>query len=252
MAASHENSNDLPHGGPSFIAPPMWAESSGQPLSDEEKAVLAGNATVVRFKKGETIFNRAEPASAVFSIIDGVVKLYRAQPGQKEHIVRFMFANELIGLSETGYYINSAKSITPTRLYRMPVRALESRVPQSPSLMFHVIARLCHDLSQTQDHALLLARHHATTRIALFVQMLAAHQDPTGASNADLYLPMTRTDIGAYVGISPEAVGRGFSELVSCGAVLFTDRRHLKIVDRARLEAVIAGTERPGRPTKAG
>jgi predicted transcriptional regulator len=51
---------------------------------------------------------------------------------------------------------------------------------------------------------------------------------------------MTRSDIAAYVGISPEAVSRSFRDLVSRGAITFRDRRHLKIIDRAQLEAVIA------------
>jgi hypothetical protein len=59
-----------------------------------------------------------------------------------------------------------------------------------------------------------------------------------------LYLPMTRVDIGSYLGVSPEAVTRGFGDLVSCGAISFRDRRHLTIIDPAKLEAVIADTER--------
>jgi CRP-like cAMP-binding protein len=245
-AGSRGYSNGIPGGGPSFVAPPMWnpADDPGQPLTDEERAFLAVNSTVVRFRKGENIFNAGDPAAAVFSIVSGVVKLYRLQPGQREHIVRFMFPNELIGLAEYGQYVNSAKSITATLLYNMPTQVLEPRLRQSPSLEFHVINRLCHDLRRTQDHALLLAKRHASAKIGLFIQILEAQQNVTDATDAELYLPMTRVDIGSYLGVSPEAVTRGFGDLVSCGAVLFTDRRHLKIADRAKLEAVIADTER--------
>lgn len=249
-ARSRGYSSGLPGGGPSFVAPPMWdrADKRGQPLTDEEQAFLAVNSTVVRFRKGENIFNAGDPASAVFSVVSGVVKLYRVQLGQREHIVRFMFPNHLIGLAEYGQYVNSAKSITDITLYKMPTRVLETHLRQSPSLEFQVINRLCHDLRLTQDHALLAAKHHASAKIGLFIQMLEAQQNATDATDAELYLPMTCAEIGAYVGISPEAVSRGFGELVSCGAASFTDRHHLKIADRAKLEAVIAETERSGSP----
>jgi CRP/FNR family transcriptional regulator, anaerobic regulatory protein len=238
-AASTSNPKVLPGKGPLFHAPPMW-KKSGEPLGHEEQAVLTQTATVVRFKKGQKIFNEGDPASALFSIVDGVIKLYNLQPGQREHIVRFMFANDLIGLADRGTYVNSAKSITSTTLYKMPTGALEARLRQSPGLEFDILTKLSQELRRTQDHARLMARHRASAKIAMFVQMLEANQNPAGTANAALHLPMTRRDIGAYVGISPEAVSRGFAELAGCGAIQFVDRRHLKIADRAELDAVVA------------
>jgi CRP-like cAMP-binding protein len=240
-ARSRSNSNGPPGAGPWFPAPSMWnaAAKSGEPLTDDERAALAAIATVVRFKKGEKIFNEGDPVSAQFSIIDGVVKLYK-EVGQKEHIARFMFANDLIGLADSGTYLNSAKAITATSLYKMPTRALEARLRQSPGLEFHIITKLAHELRRTQDHARLMAKRHASAKIGMFIQMLEAHQDPARTPSTELYLPMTRSDIGAYVGISAEAVSRGFAELARCGAILLIDRHRLKITDRAELDAVVA------------
>jgi CRP-like cAMP-binding protein len=105
----------------------MVPKTRGQPLTDKERAPLAVGATIVRFKRGETIFNEGDAAAAVFSIIGGVIKLYRVHPNQNEHIVRFMYQNDLIGLAEHGRYINSAKSITPSILFKMPTQTLYCR-----------------------------------------------------------------------------------------------------------------------------
>ena len=67
----------------------------------------------------------------------------------------------------------------------------------------------------------------------MFLQMLAQYQSARGDSVAELYMPMNRSDIGAYVGISPEAVSRSFRILADRGLVAFRDRRHVKIVDHA-------------------
>jgi CRP/FNR family transcriptional regulator len=157
-----------------------------------------------------------------------------------------MFQNDLIGLAEHGRYVNSAKSVTATILFKIPTQTLEARLRQSPGLEFHIIMKLCHELRRTQDRALLLSKHHTSAKIGLFVQMLEAEQQARGENTTELYLPMTRTDIGAYVGISPEAVSRGFAELAGCGVIAFKDRRHLIVVDRAKLTAAIAETSRPG------
>jgi CRP/FNR family transcriptional regulator, anaerobic regulatory protein len=190
-ASSGRKSSALRSSAPWFVAPPMWAgdENAREPLTNEERSSLALNATIVRLRKGESIYEEGDPAAAIFCIISGVVKLTRGLPGGKEHIARFMFANDLIGLAEYGRYVNSAQSITATALNKIPTRALETRLRQNPGLEFHIINKLCHDLRRTQDHARLMAKHRATAKIGLFLQMLEADQQPAGAMNAEMYLP---------------------------------------------------------------
>jgi len=50
-------------------------------------------------------------------------------------------------------------------------------------------------------------------------------------------------DIADYVGMSAEAVSRSFHALASRGAIVFRDRRHLKIVNRSCLERAAANLE---------
>jgi CRP-like cAMP-binding protein len=80
----------------------------------------------------------------------------------------------------------------------------------------------------------------------LFVQFLETLQAAQREIiSEEIYLTMTRSDIGAYLGISPEAVSRSFRGLASRGAIAFRDRRHLKIIDRALLEVAIAENREP-------
>jgi CRP/FNR family transcriptional regulator, anaerobic regulatory protein len=249
-ASSRRNSNNPPGGGPLIVAPRLWSPGGnpGYPLSDEERALLALIATVVRFKKGEMIYEQGDDAVAIFNIITGVVKSFRPLPNQKQHIIGFLFANDVIGLAQDGQYVNSAEAVTATSLYKISTRALESRLRQYPNLDFQVIAKLSSDLREAQRHAYLLSKRRALTKIALFIQMLETHQTATESNSSEVYLPMSRLDIGAYVGISAEAVSRSFRDLVRRGAITFRDHRHLKIADRAQLEAVISETERPNSP----
>jgi CRP-like cAMP-binding protein len=50
---------------------------------------------------------------------------------------------------------------------------------------------------------------------------------------------MKRSDIGAYVGISPEAVGRSFRRLADRGAITIRNRRYIQITNRAEFQAAI-------------
>ena len=66
-------------------------------------------------------------AATVFNIITGVVKSFKALPDNKQHIVGFLFPNDLIGLAEYGRYVNSAEAVTAVTLYRIPTKDKGSR-----------------------------------------------------------------------------------------------------------------------------
>ena len=232
--------------GPSIAAVALWASSKGektQLLTDKQRARLAVFASVVRFNKGTQIYREGDNADAVFNIIDGVVKGYTTLRDETERISAFLFANDLFGLAQDGKYANSAKAVTAVTAYRLPASALESRLRADADLEFQVICKLCQDLREAQRHAILLARRNALAKVAMFFQMLGHHQ--AARDSSELYLPMSRSDIADYVGMSPEAVSRSFRTLASRGVISFKDKRNLKIVDHAQLE-LAAQLDTPG------
>jgi predicted transcriptional regulator len=77
--------------------------------------------------------------------------------------------------------------------------------------------------------------------------MMDAKQKFQGGGGMDeVYLPMSRVDIAAYLGITAEAVSRSLHDLVNRRLVTVRDRRHVKIIDRQGLEAVTS-ENRPHR-----
>src|SRR5450631_647007 len=231
--------------GPAIRGADPWAASAGkmrQLLSEEERARLAVLASIVRFKKGEKIYREGQRANAVFNIITGVVKAYKIASDGSEHVTAFLFPDDMFGLSEEGKYTNSAKALTPLALYRFPVPALRRRLAKDADLEFHVICKLLHELRETQRHAFLLARRRALSKVAMFLQLLENLQAARGERMAEIYLPMNRSDIGEYLGMSFEAVSRTFRVLTTRGIIESRDRRHLKIADRSTFDKIAGDT----------
>jgi CRP-like cAMP-binding protein len=227
--------------GPAVRAVDPWAPSAGkmrQLLSSEERARLAVISSIARFKKGEEIYRQGQRANAVFNIISGVVKAYKTGSVGSEHITAFLFPDDLFGLSDEGRYTNSTRAVTPVTAYQLPTSALRSRLARDAGLEFHVICKLCQELRQAQRHAFLLARRQAPSKIALFLQLLEQLQTARGEPTAEIYLPMNRSDIGEYVGLSLEAVSRTFRSLAASGVIRIRDRSHLKIADRGAFERI--------------
>ncbi len=229
-------------GGPAIRALPLW--SPGHPskgkahqlLSAAERARLSVIASIVRFKKGQKIYGAGEPVDAVYNIISGVVKSFVGARRGGKTVNAFLFADDLVGLSEEGRYVNSAEAITPVAAYRLPVARLQAQLHRDAELEFHVICKLCQELRQAQRHAFLVARREAAPKIAMFLQLLEELQAHRGESTHEIHLPMDRTEIGEYVGLSLPAVSRAFRKLVGNGVVALRNRHHLTVTNRAAFD----------------
>ena len=242
--------------GPSLKATPLWSSAKKQLtqlLTDEERAQLSVIASIARIKKGAQIYPEGHDATAVFNIISGVVKTYNLLEDKSEHINCFLFADDLFGLTEAGKYVNSARAVTDVVAYRMPTTLLENKLRRDATLEFHVITKLCHELREAQRHALLLDHHNALARMALFFQLLEQHQLARELATHTIEIPMSRSDIADYVGMSAEAVSRSFRTMASRGIVEFVNHRAVKILDAGRLEALVTHpTAEPGPHRRAG
>ena len=225
--------------GPTIRAVDPWARSAGgmpHLLTDDERAQLAVMASIVRFKKGEAIYRENDPANAVFNIIGGVVSAYKKTSDGSEHMAAFLLPDDVFGLAAEGRYTNSTKAITPVSAYRLPIAPLRRRLAKDAELEFHVICKLVQELRQTQRHAFLLSQRSAVAKIAMFVQMIEQIQNARGEQTTDVILPMDRSDIGEYTGLTLSAVSRAFRSLTTRGIIKVRNRRHVRIIDRDAFE----------------
>jgi CRP/FNR family transcriptional regulator len=235
-----------PATGPALHAAALWAAdrlpegTRRQLLSREQRAKLLAIGSLVRFGKGEQLYRAGDPADALYNIISGVVKSFSRAPDGNEYINAFLVPHDLFGLASEGRYSNCAEAITAVTAWRLPVSKLQAHLHRDAELEFHVICKLCQDLRQTQRHAFLVARKDAVPKIAMFLRLMEELQADRGEPINEIYLPMDRTEIGEYVGLSLEAVSRAFRMLSSAGVVKARDRRHVKITDQQAFNALIA------------
>jgi CRP/FNR family transcriptional regulator len=237
-------------GGPALRAPLMWTAGNAskvkQLLSDKERARLAVIATIARFRKGEKIYAAGDPVDVIYNIISGVVKSYSTEADGQRRVNGFLFADDLLGLSDDGRYANSAQAITPVTAYRLPLARLQRQLRQDTDLEFHVICKLCHELRQAQRHAFLATHKDAAVKLSMFLQFMEELQADRQEPINEIYLPMERTEIGEFVGLSLAAISRGFRKLATDGVIEVRNRRHVKVKDRDAFNYLAGLSGSPG------
>ena len=79
---------------------------------------------------------------------------------------------------------------------------------------------------------LLLGRKTATERVASFLLEMQERMQMSASIN----LPMTRRDIGDYLGLALETVSRALSQLREEGTVALPDARNIRVEKRSKLQ----------------
>jgi CRP-like cAMP-binding protein len=208
-------------------------------LTEAQRQTLEQIGVRVRLPPRLLIYQQDSRADWLFAVVDGVVKSYRELPSGKRAVAAFLFPRDLFGLAEKGRYVNCAKTITRATMYRFPLPALTDLIKRDPELQFQFLVKVTHVLRESQRRAITIARRDAAGRMAMFLVFMQRH--PTaGGRDRDIDLPMSRSDIAGFLGLSLEAVIRASAELERRRLVAFEGRHLVHVLDSPRL-AKLAG-----------
>ena len=174
--------------------------------------------------------------------MSGVVTVYRTRTNG-DYVISFLHPGDLFGLSEEGHYSSTTKAATSVVAHKIPLTAFRRILDTNADLDVDVIVKLCEDLREAQRHALVLAQRRATTRLAMFLELQEHLQSASGKAVSEIDLPMDRSSIAAYLGLTLAALGGAFRTLVSKQVISCRDRHHVRIVDRGALNRLAVADE---------
>ena len=209
-------------------------------LTDRQREELARIGVRLRLPARMTIYREDSAADAIFTVAEGVVKSYRELPSGRRVIGTFLFARDLFGLAEKGRYVNTAQAVTGVTLYRLPLRDLTVLFKHDPDLQFQFLVKVTHELREAQRRTILVNRRDAAGRLATFIALMAQRTEIRDGTASAIPLPMTRSDIAAYLGLSLESVSRAAAELERKGLVEFEGRHLVRIKDTNAMAKLVA------------
>ena len=100
---------------------------------------------------------------------------------------------------------------------------------------------LARELVRDKGIMMLLGRMQADERVATFLLNMSQRFTARGYSPLEFVLPMSREDIGNYLGIKLETVSRCLARL-KCAKVLAVESRRIRILNFDALKKVVGGT----------
>lgn len=211
------------------------------PLNADEQRRLASIMTTIEIPAHQPIFDEADPAEHVYNVTGGAVKIYKLLPNGRRQVTGFLLPGDFLGLTHKEAYAYSAEALVATRLCRFSRRRLEGLLDEMPKLEQRLLGMASHELAAAQDQMILLGRKSARERVVSFLLMMSASASRRGLPADPVVLPMNRSDIADYLGLTIETVSRTFTQLRKQKLIELLDEKQVRLLMPDELCKVAGG-----------
>lgn len=211
-------------------------------LAPEQLAELSRYTTRRTIDAGAELHGQSEKVHSYANILRGVVKLTKMMPDGRQQIVGLQFAPDFIGRPFSAESSLAAEAATSAEVCALPKAALDRMANNSPDFERRLYNQALVELDEARDWMLTLGRKTAREKVASFLYLIATHIDPDKPEVTQFELPLTRQDIGDFLGLTIETVSRQMTKLRQEKVIHLENNRGVTVHDLHRL-ADIAGVD---------
>jgi CRP/FNR family nitrogen fixation transcriptional regulator len=187
--------------------------------------------------RDEEIYGEGDTSNCWYKVVAGTVRISKLLADGRRHIAEFCFSGDCFGFDNTTERLYSAEAVGDVVVMRFPRAATDRLIDENPQLARRLCDMMLRDLAHAQTRMLLLGRMTAVERVASFLVEMFDRRDAKRA----VELPMSRTDIADYLGLTIETVCRVLSAFKRAGTIAIPTPHRIELCDRRTLEAVGEG-----------
>jgi CRP-like cAMP-binding protein len=209
-----------------------------QPIS--ESGAASRMRHLHRLQPGKHLFHEGQDARNIYEVVSGVLRLTRVLEDGRRQVIAFGYPGDVVGFPSDGRYHTDCDVLRAAAVVVHNRSALESNKGDA-ALRTRLLQAALREISAMQDHFLMLGRKSASERVASFLCILSERVGTDLGQFTQFDLPMSRSDIADFLGLTTETVCRTFTQLRKSN-VIALDRVHTVIVLKPRdLLAVAEG-----------
>jgi CRP/FNR family transcriptional regulator len=196
----------------------------------------APSGSQLKLAKHRAVFRAGDEAERFFEVESGAVMVYRILDDGRRQLVEIVFPGGICGLASGEFHESSCETLMPSVLHSFK----KCELARSDALRVRIVERLQAQLSAMHDHAVSLGRKTAEERVCTLILRLRELERDASKSATSIALPMSRTEIADYLGLTLETVCRTISNLARRKLVeLGANRTEIRVpsLDRLRQAA---------------
>jgi CRP-like cAMP-binding protein len=191
---------------------------------------LRGRTALAKFRRGDVLFAKGDPASQLYVVFSGRVAIVAAASDGRESVISVLGPGALFGempLFDDGPRSATARALTTLHVVALEFDDVRDVLARRPEVLWNVVGILAGRLRAT-DEALSDAMFlDVTGRTAKRLLELADGED-------EFRMPLTQEELAGMVGASRERVNKAIATFVRLGWLEVTSRRYT-VLDRDAL-----------------
>lgn len=176
--------------------------------SSADLAEVARFSRRVSLSADEGLFREGEPCRALYSVVEGLVKLFVLGPDNHEKTVEFIEPGQTFAeaamFSGQGYPVN-AVALEATELVEVDAYSLLRYLRTRPELSWQMLAVLSRRTHQLVEQIRSVSLHSAEQRVAAY---LLANYDPDEPDRPVGHVPGRRAELASRLGLTTETLCR--------------------------------------------
>ncbi len=215
-------------------------------IDDGDLDKLSAASVTVSVNPGHTFIEEGDPAEHFFNVTAGTAKLYKLLPDGRRQVTGFAGMGYFLGLAVSSSYAFSAEALEPVKVCRFSRAKLRGLLDDFPALEKKLLEVASNELVVAQEQMLLLGRKTARERLASFLiaraNLIPHCPGRGGASVAErIHLPMTRSDIADYLGLTIETVSRTLSKFRAEKLIEIPNNTEILLLKHGAVEEIATG-----------
>ncbi|MEC8428871.1 MAG: fumarate/nitrate reduction transcriptional regulator Fnr [Pseudomonadota bacterium] len=190
-------------------------------------------------QKGEYLYRAGEEFQSVYAVRSGCVKTVSITNDGQEQVTGFYLPGEILGMDglANDNHTNSATALETSAVCEIPFSRLEELSLKVPSLQRHFFQLMSKEITADQDLIIQLSKNSAEERIAALLLSISTRNYHRQLSATSFRLPMSRSDMGNYLGLTIETVSRVLGRFQK-NDLLKVDKKEITILDMDALKQV--------------
>ena len=214
--------------------PDLW-----QPLTEEQRILLAQNFTIQKYKKNEPIYCEGETPTHLMCLFTGKVKIYKDGVGGRSQIIRVIKRHEYFAyrayFAEEDY-VTAAAAFEPCTICLIPMPTIISLIQENAELAMFFIRQLSIDLGISDERTVSLTQKHIRGRLA---ESLLFLKDTYGVEEdqCTLSIYLSREDLANLSNMTTSNAIRTLSNFAA-EKLIIIDGRKIKLIEEDKLKKI--------------
>lgn len=190
---------------------------------------------ITQLSGGQALFREGDEADYIYEILDGVVRSSKLLCDGRRQVVSFGYPGDIVGLSHDRLYHSDCEAISKVRLRVHHRNAFNASFRSEPEFGNTLLRFAAAEMNNMQDHFIMLGRKSATEKVASFLVTLLDRVGETRGGKSYFSLPMSRSDIADFLGLTIETVSRTLTKLRVEGVIALPKKHRVCVCEPKRL-----------------